>query len=410
MAIRKFSLLKTSEIAEAPFRSLQEVEDYLNQQVKKTLDELDSLLRQYQLQFSRIETKSALEFRINRTGDPKKSGGGGKFSIDKIDKIVVPNLKALRQQFDVVDNISDQVESLEALFNNVSVQFRGTRGLDATLKNIKSMHRAAQAKMDKALTFLGKVGSKYEPTPFRELVNATMQLVAPNLDFKDGSSLLYAHENREGFMTFTHYVKLRGLRDSEDGVYPQFFLVFTCILKHSDQKTKVMPHYYVTVMHEFSAPGKFGLGRQVDSPQKAATALSLMLELENVGNAIGTLPHNLDPNKVTPSKFSVGSKVAKITVDTSSFAFELLASIKEDEAKKIATTIYTELKGMLAHIKRAQLKAKVVKEGGRYTIRYTLTNLAPSDKVSTQDVDWLKEHFGLEDDKLRRVVQIINHD
>jgi hypothetical protein len=414
MAIRKFSLLTTSEIAESPFRSLQEVDDYLNQKVKEKLDELDQLLRQYQLQFSRTEVKSSEDvYIINRDGgdSQKKKGSGSKFKIEKISKIVVPKMDVLAQNFAVIDEIADQVERLDTLYNTMSLNFRGVRGANDTLKNIKAMQRQFEVKMEKALKFLQSIGSKYEPAQFSELVEKTMFLVSEELDYQKYDQYLYAHTTKEGDLQFTHYVELKGLVNDEGEIYPKFFLVFTCKLVKSDEKNKVLPHFYVTVLREFATPGRFSLGRQVDSPQRAMAALGLMLDLENVGNGLGTLPHNVDPNKVSKEKFSMGSKIASVKVLPDAFEFTLLKGVKQADLQDTIKSLWMEVKAVVAKIPKARLKVKLGKDAeGRVTVRIALTNLAPSDKISTNDVDFLKDHFGLDDEKLRRVIKVINED
>jgi hypothetical protein len=414
MAIRKFSLLTTSEIAESPFRSLQEVDDYLNQKVKEKLDELDQLLRQYQLQFSRSEVRSSEEiFIINRDGGDgkRKKGPGSKFRIDKIDKIVVPKMDMLAQNFAIIDEIADQVERLDTLYNTMALNFRGVRGANDTLKNIKAMQRQFEIKMDKALKFLQSIGQKYEPDQFSELVNKTMTIVSEELEYKDYEQYLYAHTNKDGDLVFTHYIELKGLRNDEGEIYPKFFLVFTCKLVKSDERNKVLPHYYVTVLREFATPGRFPLGRQVDSPQRAMAALGLMLDLENVGNGLGTLPHNVDPSKVSKDKFSMGSKIVSIKVEPDAFVFTLLKGVKQAELQDTIKSLWMEVKTIVQKVPKARLKVKIAKDAeDRVTVRIALTNLAPSDKISTQDVDFLQEHYGLDDDKLRRVVKVINED
>lgn len=414
MAIRKFSLLTTSEIAESPFRSLQEVDDYLNQKVKEKLDELDQLLRQYQLQFSRNEVRSSEDiFIINRDGGDggKKRKPGSKFHIEKINKIVVPKMDVLAQNFAVIDEISDQIERLETLYNTMALNFRGVRGANDTLKNVKAMQRQFELKMDKALKFLQSVGQKYEPEQFKELVEKTMMIVSEELEYKAYEQYLYAYTNKDGDLVFTHYVELKGLINDEGEIYPKFFLVFTCKLVKSDEKNKVLPMFYVTVLREFATPGRFPLGRQVDSPQRAMAALGLMLDLENVGNGLGTLPHNVDPDKISKDKFTMSSKIAAIKVLPDAFEFTLLKGVKQADLSDTIKSLWMDVKTVVQKVPKARLKVKIGKDAeGRVTVRIALTNLAPSDKISTHDLDFLQEHYSLDDDKLRRVVKLINED
>lgn len=43
-----------------------------------------------------------------------------------------------------------------------------------------------------------------------------------------------------------------------------------------------------------------------------------------------------------------------------------------------------------------------------YVVRFTLSNIARDDQINVVDLDFLKEQFNLDDDKLRQVVRVIN--
>lgn len=415
MAIQKLKLLDVSAVSDRAFRSLQDVETYLTDTVKKRLDELEGLVRQYQLQFSRLATTAAgsLEFEIDRKGTPSSGKPRPKFAVDNIDKIVVPKLDSLKKNFGVVKDLAEQVDSLTALYNNVSVNFRTVRGMGETLNSIKALKKAAETKLEKALTFLKNVGDKHAPEFFKEFVQKTMAILEEGLEFKNYSQSLYAHENDEGGLQFTYYVNLRGLLDEEGNIYPSFYLVFTCVLTASEVKGKLTPLLYVNTMHDFLAPGAIQLGTSVRTANDAANTLSSMLDLENVNHAIGILPHNVDPGKVTPSKFSGGSYITKIEVDAHSFTFTLLEGLSGDQVKDVVVNLYKEVKGMLTHIKNAQVKVKLTdaanKKAGAVA-KFTLTNIAPDAKISGNDLDFLRTHYGLDDTKLRRITHIINHE
>jgi hypothetical protein len=418
MAIKPFtrtlsSMSNKPELADGPFRSLQDVQTYLDS-IKTNINDLDSLLKQYQLQFSRAQEKttsvaSPLEFVVNPDAVKQPRRGGGKtISLDKIDKIVIPKMDTLRKNFSLADEISDQVDQLDKLYNSVAVNFRGVRGSNDTLKSIKGLQRNAESKLDKALKFLSDIGERHTPSHFKDLIQATIAYVSPELEFKNHKTYMYGYETKEGDLAFAVYIELLGLTDDEGNIYPKFYIVFNCILKPSSDRSLVEPVYYLTVMHDFATPGKYGLGKKISSPSDASTALGMMLEMESISTAIGTQPHNLDPSKVNKGRFAMGSRVSKINVDPSAITFELLKGVKGSEASEIAKSLYVDMKGLLAHIKNARIKVKVSTEDSRYVIKFTLTNLAKDNQVSVNDLDFLKETFGLDDTRLRKVTQIIN--
>jgi hypothetical protein len=70
----------------------------------------------------------------------------------------------------------------------------------------------------------------------------------------------------------------------------------------------------------------------------------------------------------------------------------------------------------LIEVKNAKIKVKIFKDAVRagkskqenYVIRFTLSNIARDDQISVMDLDFLKEQFNLDDNKLRQVVRVIN--
>lgn len=408
MAIRKFNLLATSEMAEAPFRSLQEIDDYLKNQVKKKLDELDGLVRQYQLQFSRLEVKGAtFEFEVTRDGQPKAKRSGGTF---KIDKLTVPKMDTLRQNFSIVDEIADQVEALKVLYMKTKLDFNGVRGLNETLAGIKAMQTYAEAKSAKALAFLKTVGEKYAPDVFKQFVQNVMSKVAPELKFKNYTQTVYAYESAEGNLVFTDFIEFVRLEDEEGGLYPKFFIVLSCVLRPaSGDKTKVMTNFYVNALHEFTSPAK-ALGRSVDNEKDAIVTLGAMLALENVGTGIGTIPHGVDIKTLKTDKFSMKDRIAKVSGDETSLTFEFVGDVDNQEATKLIQQLYLEVKGVFGHIPKARIKVRPFTVKGKEAVKFTLTNLAANDKVSVQDLDFMKEYLGIDDDKLRRIIRTLNSD
>lgn len=409
MAIRKFRLMATSEIAEATFRSLQEIDDYLKTNVKKRLDELDGLIRQYQLQFSRTEVKSAAEFVFEVTKDKGKlkKTGGGSF---KVDKFTVPKMDTLRQNFSVVDELTDEIDALKALYNKTKIDFQGMRGLNETLAGIKSMQQNAETKMNKALAFLKTVGDKYAPTGFLKFIVEVMSTVAKELTFKSAEQTVYAYESADGALCFTNYIKLTRLTSEDGDIYPEFWIVFSCELRPlTADKKSLGATFYVNVLHEFTSPAK-ARGREVDTVQKAVTTLGAMFSLENVGTGLGTVPHGLDPSKWSKDKFSMKERIHKFSLDDTSMLFEFVEDVDEAEATQHVQRLYLEVKGAFGHIKKARIKVRPEKVGKRRAVRFTLTNLAAVDKVSTTDIDFLKEYLGLDDNKLRQVIRVLNKD
>lgn len=415
MSIRR--LLTKAEAAEKTFRTLPEV-DTLLEKIKEKIADLDELTKSFQTQFARaekaceasVDTEVAgpFSFKVDfKDGDAPKSR---KIDIktQKLDKVVVPKPEILRKNFDLVVELYDQLETLQNVYNSVSTNLRGVKGSIDTLKKIKGMISLAQAKINKALGFLATVGEKYAPQPFRKLVESTIELVEQGLDFQGYENYLYATETPHKELQFTHYVVLKGLTDNDGNQFPSFYIVFTCLLRPDDGK--VIPEYYVTVMHEFAAPGTFNVGKQIENNRGAQTAIFTLFHLENVSNALGTVPHNIDPEKLTRDRFSIALAIKSVEATPSTITFVLLKNTPKKSIPEIAGKLYNELKSKITgRMKNVRLKAKVVKtESGYAAIEFSLMNLAQNDEVNVHDLDYLKEVLKVDDAKMRQIIKILN--
>lgn len=411
MAVKR--LMGCTEIADATqYRSLTDVERHLLQ-IKEQLNDADAMLRTYRLQFARVE-RNALEQAITFTIGPAGSGsddgkkGSGKIVTTQIDKVVIPKMDAMRSNFEVVSQLSDKVQELETMYAAVEINFRGVRGQLDVLKSIKTMKAGAEAKLDQALAFLKDIGDKYAPTAFKQMAKNVAAKLNEDLDFDKAKVAMYATEMATGELSFTMYIELKNLRDENGETFAKFYIVLTCVLAPiSTEKNKLSVETYVTVMHDFVAPGKFDAGKRVYNDKEALAEIGHLLSLENISTAIGTLPHGLmhiDRNFLK----SGADRVKEVEVDPSSFTFWFLKAVKQTEARSLMNALYTQVRGMLAHIRKAQIKMRLLEKDGQFGAKYSLVNLAREDQISVQDLDWLKNQFKLNDQKMNEVVKIIN--
>jgi hypothetical protein len=414
MAIRK--LVTKAEAAEKNFRSLPEVEKFL-EDMKEKLSDLDELTKSFQQQFARVENACAAKpevaapfsFKVNFEGiDEQEQRKKIDIKTKRLDKVVLPKPEILRKNFDLVIELYDQYETLQNVYNSVATTLKGVNGSVQTLKNIKAMMSSARTKIDKALEFLQDVGQKYSPKAFQTLVESTINLVEEGLDFQSYENYLYATENAHKELQFTHYVHLRGLMDNDGSQLPNFFIVFTCILRPEGQQ--VVPEFYVTVMHEFQVPGTFNPGKQITNDKTAQTAIFTLFHLENVSNTLGTVPHNLDPEKLTRDRFSVAQAIKSVEATPDKILFVLLKNVPKKAVPEIAGILYNELKTKITgRMKNVRLKAKITKtEAGYIAIEFTMVNLAENDQVSVHDLDYLRQVLKVDDVKMRQIVKIIN--
>lgn len=406
MAVKR--LFGVTEIASAQFRSLSDAE----RQLKKIQDELKdvgALLRSYEAQFARVERQpilaADLTFKVN--SDPEKKGG--KIVTDKIDKVMIPKLDVLKKNFEVVDVLAEKIRDLEAMEANVSVNFKGVRGQQEMLKAIRATKAGVETQMKNALSYLETVGQKHAPSGFKDLLKSVSARLTQDIDFEKSTLSVYAWQTPSDEQAFTVYIELKNLTDDTGDVYPKFYIVFTCVLAPvSGDKTQLSVEYYVTVLHDFEAPGKYHAGRRVFNVKEAMNEIGHLLSMENISNAIGTLPHNLHKVDKEFLKAGAGARVKDIEVDPSSLTFWFVKDVKQTEAKSLMNTMFVDVKGLLSHIRGAQVKMRMLEEEGRLGVRFSIISMAKEGQLNAQDLDWLRENFKLRDDQIRDIVKVVN--
>lgn len=404
-----------SDVAEHNFRSLEEIERLLEDQ-KTQVNDLDSLLEQYESQFARQEATSALEFRINvKQGKEglvnQKRREGQHIIIEKYKRVKIPKLESLKKNTGIVNEYFDKIDILRNLESTVSLHFNKKTGAGKTLQGIKTLRKQIEQKVKTALAFMQKIGTKYEPTPFKAFIQKIADQLEKEIKFSGYENSVYVHEDeKDHSLKFSHYLKLEGVEDDEGKTFPELYIVFTNVLSRISGSKKLGSRYYVTLLYEFATPGKFDIGTNIDSVKAALHVIGTMLELElNLSNPLGVLPHNLDEKEVTKNKFSVSRFISTIGVTERSIEFSLIKDVKtQSDAEDIAHKLFGEVRAMLSHTK-AKLKTRVDRELGRYKITFTMSSVVRPGQVSIEDVKPLMEKFGVTDsDKIRRIVREIN--
>lgn len=401
------ALKERADLAEHNFRSLEEMERYLKG-LEEDVTNLGELVNQYEKKFEKsCVTAAETVFKVTLDDNaPRKVKQGDKtITVNRWQKIVIPKMDQLRSNFSVVDELYEKLEVLHTLEGSLKSNFKAKHGAGSVLKGIERLRKVTEGKIATALRFLQNIATKHVPEPFTLLIEKTLDVLSKTIQHESYETFLYVHENPNGNFQFTAYIRLLNVSDEEGKVYHDLYLVFTCELTNLRKETTIT--YYVTLLHDFVTPGKFPPGTEIDSPKAAITVLGTLLELENFSNSLGTLPM-VTTNDVTKNSFSVKDKIHSFEADSHSWEFVLVKSLKDEkEISKIVQQLYLEVKASMVRIK-PKLKVRTTKRGGSTVVQFTLTNLADSSQVSVNDLDFLRTKLGIDDDKLRRIVRVIN--
>lgn len=409
---RIVSGLKVCAVELPKFRYLDDINRFLDS-MAKDIDELGSLAIEQQkllsyLKEPKTSVKSALlkaaTFSFDITDDAGDKKTHLRRKIDpELTKVVVPNITKLREQYGLSEDLYERYRTLEAIETQLSMQFPDRRGeaynkAEAAIAELKSK---VQAKLKEVLEFLNEVAAKHVPKTFVRYREAIMQEVEEHVNFEDSDQFMYVSTTEDGELVFTNYIMLKDAQNDEGRISPHLYISIQWIVGSQIQ---------VQVNHEFELPNillKEG-GEVVSSVGEAVKAISQLLDLEDFSTSLGTVPLSTqllqDPSKLTPNMFSYKDFIKKVVVDTEKLIFQLRPDVTDEEVNEIKYPLYNEVRQLFKRARKVKLRMKI----SRKEIEFDIVNVAERGEVSRTDAEFLAHKFGLNEQQVRKVVNILN--
>ena len=407
---------KTTAAIDVPkFRYIDDIGRFLDK-METEIDESGKLLVQQQKLLAStfraaVPINAAMVFNVtpSEPGEQRKLLRQTKKKIDPaLTKVVVPNMKKLQGQYNLAEDLYEKFKVVESVETTLSLSFPDRRGeqYEATIKQIGKMKAKIQAQLKICLEFLGEVADKHVPKSFSQYIQMIADLVSDHVIFKESSSFLYVSVDPQGNLVFTNYLMLQDVANDEGEVAPHLYISIQWVVSGEPKVT-------VDLNHEYEVPNKLlGSGEEVSSVGEATKAISDMLELENFSSALGVVPLALqlkvDPTSLNPQMFTYRDFISKVTVDERTISFKLRKEASSPAAvTEISAQLYKELKSLMKS-KNVRLTMKQNKAAGVYTITFTIVKVAEGGEFSVYDMEFMRDKFGLNNQALRKIVNIIN--
>jgi hypothetical protein len=402
------------------FRRIEDVKRFL-EDMFKDLDATESLIKEQQRLLSnllrpkeklRAMLTAAVSFDV--TPSPSKSSQLQtlKKKIDPaLTQVVVPNIKKLQDQYSLMEDLYEKHTTLESAATQIEMQFPDRRGpaYEQTMAALADLRKKVETQLRDVFEFLSSVANKHVPQEFLEYVEAIAAKISDHVYFEESKSFIYVSV-KDG--------ELEGakLKPKQDLVFTQYILLTDSV---SDEG-KIAPNLYVVVQwvvggtvtvfleHEFMPPNRLSGGTEVSTVQDAVASIAQLLDLEGFASYLGTLPMALQlklaPEQLKPSLFSGRNYIDTILVSPEKLSFMFKHhAISEAIRKKVAYEIFPEVKALLK-TKNSKLRMTMSKK----SIDFYAPNLAQEGTLSTQDLTFLQERYGLSDQALRKISQIMN--
>lgn len=409
-------LIRSASIELPKFRYLDDAVRYLEQLSDETR-ETDQVIKQMKKSLAyllspkenvkaALVTAADMEFVITDDSDDKsrRSRMRKKINPALIKEIAVPNLNKLEKQYKLSEDLYEKHRTLEAMQTQLAMQFPDRRGeaFDSAMGSLKALTEKVAAQLKEVLGFLSDVAEQHVPNEFKKYMNAVSAEVSEHVLFEDSNLFLYVHVDSEGELVFTYYLMLINATNDEGRTTPHMYI--------SIQWKVTANEVEVQINHEYEAPNKLLKtgGTAVDSAGEAVKAISHLLDLEDFSTSLGTLPLSQQfrkaPDQMDPNMFSFRQFIGKLEVDNDELVFKLRKGVSKDQAKEIAYQLFQEVKQLIKNSRTAKLKVTYTNK----EIRFRIVSVAQGLDVSTYDAEFLRERFGLNEQQLRRVVNIIN--
>lgn len=409
--------MKTTAAIDVPkFRYLDDIKRYLDD-LEKDVDESGKLIQQQQKLLSKVlhldtsATLAALVFDVTPS-DRKNQLKTLRQMRTKIDpeltKVIVPNMKKLQSQYALAEDLYAKHKAVESVETTLSLSFPNRQGPEyqATVTQIKKMKAKIAEQLKICLGFLNEVAAQHVPKQFVKYTTLIADLVNDHVIFKESQSFLYVSVDDDGNLVFTNYLMLQDVANDEGDVAPHLYVSVQWIL--ADE-----PVITVDLNHEYEVPNKLiGSGEEVGSVGEAVKAISEMLELENFSSALGVVPLALqlkvDPTSLNPNMFAYRDFIDEVKVDEKTISFRLRKEADSPETvTEIAAQLYKELKALMK-AKGVRLTMRETKDGKTHVITFTIVKVAEGGEFNDYDMEFLRDKFGLTNQALRKIVNIIN--
>lgn len=333
-----------------------------------------------------------------------------------LDKVVVPNIKKLKSQYALADDLHRQYLTLQSVETQVAMQFADSRDLDKILKGVREARAKVESAMRETFVFLSDVANKHVPRSFQQYVDAIGVELAEHVVFRDSRSFMYVNVSNAGALIFTAYILLEDALNEEGELAPALYIS----LQWSQGADSEKPYLKVWLDHEFEMPDVLAGrpdGIHVSNLTSASKAVGRLLDLENFSSSIGVVPLSLklkvDPTAISKRDFSYRDYVQSVVADTDNnvlrFVLSRAKGVDKNSVQKIGIALYPEVKRMLQGSRSTKLRMKTpYRKDDNWHIDFVVTELAKGNAVTLDDLDFLKTRFGLNDRQLRRVSDVFS--
>lgn len=381
--------------------------DYVNRQdvnltseIERFLDTLEDKLTALDKELRDSQRVTATDFQIHQNEMMDSPAPTDAKSLG----IKVKDMDAMRRNYAVVQELMDVLQALDTTEARLRSAFPEEGSAKGPLADVARLRKSTVQRLNEAYAFLQSLGKGHAPKAFTEFAEKTNRIVEKSIVYLDSKSYIYLHEVA-GAPTFSHYLQLIDCIDEDGTAFPNIFVV-------TSMQINKPPQFFLTVLQQFEPPSSALLTKEVKSMKDVVRYLHHLLVMDSFSNSLGAFPVPLllKPSALRVEMFSAAQHINKVEVDdeTGNLLFHLKPTVKSDDLiQKIWVQLQQDVKGLIT---ATRSKLRIAKKDWGDHIVLTFFMLKPDNgpQATADDLDFFKDRFGLDDNKVKRILQIVN--
>jgi len=322
-----------------------------------------------------------------------------------------PKITSVQHNTDVLNELHDKAEELASIEAFLTQSFGKAKGQQAALKAVRELLKNVDETIYKAFESLHKVADTYLPKEFKQLSDTLTDTLLDSLDtdsYADLHHVTYVVRTEDNMWQYTYYVTIEDLKNASGFVFDDYNVVLSALIDNKKNAS-----YYLTTLSEFRIPGKFPIGKAINSVSDIKNTLAILLGHNDVIDILHKKPLALDKTSLKKHKLENLPGVKEIKVEDDSLIVELN---KKDSTTANINKVITKVLPILNNIvgnksKKSVITKKIDRTQAGAIITFILVGVVKDKEVgiNTNQLKELQHSLDLTDGDIRAIKEALKH-
>lgn len=260
-------------------------------------------------------------------------------------------IEALNEYYSVLKTYSEALSVLEAQI----IQWKSNPDFQPVFSTILKEATACKKKLEKSIqaahSTISTLANKKLPPAFGKAISEVAHTLETSLKGRyekvASSTLLTVESTKPLILVFTHYFQFFNLRDDSGAVEPEYYVVLT--YKLDDEGGTGL---FVTTMKTKEIPGKFHVGDQVSSVDKALVSLELQMNADAFDSVLHDVDLPVDDTEIKRQFKTDLKNFVSIQADNSG----IVCFLKKTPSESDLNTLITDVRNVLGTLGNGRLR------------------------------------------------------